>query len=168
MIRKLALILCASLLALCLATCAASYTTWGQMNLQTASAPALGRKIVSFKHAGRDYRVITGIVGGRLYLTIVVTRPGGFISGMAFGYLDWEKVVWIPLWLVNILLAAALAGLVYAGRRSRRRRRLRHVCCIECGYSLVGNTSGVCPECGSPVPDRAASISPAGKTKDGP
>jgi hypothetical protein len=31
-------------------------------------------------------------------------------------------------------------------RRSRRRRGL----CLKCGYNLAGNTSGVCPECGTP------------------
>ena len=24
-------------------------------------------------------------------------------------------------------------------------------CCLECGYDLTGNVSGVCPECGIPV-----------------
>ena len=26
-----------------------------------------------------------------------------------------------------------------------------HVC-VACGYNLTGNTSGTCPECGSPIP----------------
>ena len=30
----------------------------------------------------------------------------------------------------------------------RRRRRRRHGLCHACGYSLAGNTTGVCPECG--------------------
>ena len=25
--------------------------------------------------------------------------------------------------------------------------------CAQCGYNLRGNVSGVCPECGGPVPD---------------
>ncbi|MCG8403574.1 MAG: hypothetical protein MI923_00105 [Phycisphaerales bacterium] len=24
---------------------------------------------------------------------------------------------------------------------------------LRCGYSLIGNLSGTCPECGTPVPD---------------
>ena len=32
-------------------------------------------------------------------------------------------------------------------------RRRRSQCCRHCGYSLVGNTSGVCPECGKPTTD---------------
>jgi rRNA maturation endonuclease Nob1 len=27
--------------------------------------------------------------------------------------------------------------------------------CEQCGYSLTGNTSGVCPECGTPVSQKA-------------
>jgi predicted Zn-ribbon and HTH transcriptional regulator len=39
--------------------------------------------------------------------------------------------------------------------------------CRKCEYNLTGNTSGVCPECGSAVPEQAVPIPPAGKTKDG-
>ena len=58
------------------------------------------------------------------------------------------RAVWLPYWL----LAAAAAAppgvwLSNAGRRRRReRRRLNR--CVQCGYDLTGNVSGVCPECG--------------------
>jgi len=32
-----------------------------------------------------------------------------------------------------------------------RHRRLRPGFCTRCGYDLTGNTSGVCPECGTPL-----------------
>jgi hypothetical protein len=35
---------------------------------------------------------------------------------------------------------------------ARHRRRARLGLCASCGYSLTGNTSGTCPECGTPVP----------------
>jgi hypothetical protein len=35
--------------------------------------------------------------------------------------------------------------------RSRRRRRDAAKACVTCGYSLTGNVSGICPECGTPV-----------------
>jgi hypothetical protein len=42
--------------------------------------------------------------------------------------------------------------------KSRRRRRWRMAgCCLECGYSLTGNMSSVCPECGRPVEPSARS-----------
>ena len=36
------------------------------------------------------------------------------------------------------------------------RRRHRPGYCSACGYNLLGNTSGTCPECGKPVNERAA------------
>ena len=38
-----------------------------------------------------------------------------------------------------------------ARRPSRSQRRAAMGLCVACGYSLKGNTSGVCPECGAPV-----------------
>ena len=31
--------------------------------------------------------------------------------------------------------------------------------CQTCGYNLTGNVSGICPECGEPIPDRSSSDS---------
>jgi len=41
-------------------------------------------------------------------------------------------------------------------RRIRRRRRGE---CERCGYRLTGNTSGVCPECGTPFLSNSTTIS---------
>jgi hypothetical protein len=40
------------------------------------------------------------------------------------------------------------------------RRRAANGQCTSCGYSLTGNTSGTCPECGTPVPKTPAEKSP--------
>lgn len=53
---------------------------------------------------------------------------------------------------IHLLLAALIAVVAYpllpfAVRRDRRKRGL----CVRCGYSLRGNVSGVCPECGKPA-----------------
>ena len=40
---------------------------------------------------------------------------------------------------------------------ARRGRRLSHGRCAACGYSLMGNVSGVCPECGA---ESAAAAAP--------
>ena len=76
--------------------------------------------------------------------------------------------VGVPVLLVGVtLFVPSLAGVLLVlivlvpvtlsavrmirGRRERLatyRRRTRR--CLECGYSLVGNLSGVCPECGTP------------------
>jgi hypothetical protein len=41
-----------------------------------------------------------------------------------------------------------------------RRRRGNKGSCPTCGYDLTGNTSGVCPECGTPVAKEPAEKSP--------
>ena len=80
--------------------------------------------------------------------------------------------VTLPLWLISMTVRGAYdAGLSDAGaielvslyavgfcltwvflrRRLRRCRRLHSGCCSRCGYNLTGNTSGVCPECGTAI-----------------
>ena len=54
--------------------------------------------------------------------------------------------LWMPLVLFSILpLAALLAS-------ARRRTRKRAGMCVQCGYNLTANVSGLCPECGTEVP----------------
>ncbi len=45
------------------------------------------------------------------------------------------------LFLLYCMVARPIAGMVLRVRRRCSQR------CVRCGYSLVGNTSGVCPEC---------------------
>jgi len=45
----------------------------------------------------------------------------------------------------------AILPLVWLGRYLLLRRASRPGLCPTCSYDLTGNTSGVCPECGSPV-----------------
>jgi hypothetical protein len=56
----------------------------------------------------------------------------------------------IPLWPLWVLAALPPLRWVLLRRRARR-RALRAINgeCQSCGYSLRGNTTGVCPECGS-------------------
>ena len=69
-------------------------------------------------------------------------------------------------WFVAVFLTTSLACGVAADvlwdrpkrlQRLRRKRSERGQC-AECGYSLAGNVSGVCPECGTRVekPDEGA------------
>ncbi len=53
--------------------------------------------------------------------------------------------VFIPLWMLEVPLLAAL-GLIWM-----RRRRSKRNGCQQCGYNLTGNTSGICPECGTAI-----------------
>ena len=53
-----------------------------------------------------------------------------------------------------IVIASALLPLAWtvAAVWSPRRRRFLPGNCAECGSSLTGNVSGVCPECGTAAP----------------
>ncbi len=60
---------------------------------------------------------------------------------------------WIPMVVFGL---PVILGTIPRWRLAHRRRR---GLCISCGYNLTGNTSGRCPECGTPpvnVPARHA------------
>lgn len=60
----------------------------------------------------------------------------------------WAVVV--PLWIPPLLLAVP----TYFLWRRHRSYPLGH--CQSCGYDLIGNESGVCPECGTDTPKPAS------------
>jgi hypothetical protein len=51
-------------------------------------------------------------------------------------------------WLLFALFGFGPTLVLIRGPLSRSQRRKKHQC-LFCGYSLTGNTSGVCPECGT-------------------
>jgi hypothetical protein len=61
-----------------------------------------------------------------------------------------QQTYWVrvPCWSILMLAAVWPLGDVLRGPLRRRRRRHRGEC-EQCGYSLRGNVSGVCPECGT-------------------
>ncbi len=59
---------------------------------------------------------------------------------------DGRVTLYLPLWLPLSALAVATAALWWL---DRRRYRPGH--CTHCGYNLTGNTTGRCPECGTPA-----------------
>jgi len=64
-----------------------------------------------------------------------------------------ETTLAMPLATFVVLFAALpTVSLVAWGRRARR---VRKGACPACSYNLTGNTSGVCPECGTAVPAKA-------------
>jgi hypothetical protein len=67
----------------------------------------------------------------------------------------------LPMWVVGSALAGVAALLLWLERRARPRKGG----CDVCGYDLTGNTSGICPECGTPLPEaQRASLASSGTT----
>jgi len=59
-----------------------------------------------------------------------------------------------PAWMACLLLA--ILPVTFVGRAMRNRALIRWHRCSTCGYNLTGNTSGVCPECGTAIPNRVS------------
>ena len=90
-----------------------------------------------------------------------VPRFGGFQYGghdfvTGAGHINFRTLV-VPHWAPAAVTAPL--GLWWAAGAVRRfhRRRRAHARtgagrCPRCGYDLTGNTSGTCPECGTPRP----------------
>ena len=61
--------------------------------------------------------------------------------------------IWVPFWsIVMMFLIIPIYGL------GRSLMRNGYNQCRTCGYDLTGNTSGTCPECGTPVPSKSEVI----------
>ena len=56
---------------------------------------------------------------------------------------------YLPYWC--IVAASLPLPAMAAVRWFRRSARIKRLLCLNCGYSLTGNISGICPECGSPI-----------------
>ncbi len=61
-----------------------------------------------------------------------------------YGVRTW---IWAPIALLAVYPVMTLVLDRFASRRLKR--RVQRGFCITCGYDLTGNTSGICPECGT-------------------
>lgn len=77
-----------------------------------------------------------GIAG--FYYSTVASRPNNSVS----------RMLMVPYWFITLaLLMLPLRRFVFPKTHKRTGN------CPTCNYSLTGNASGTCPECGSPVPE---------------
>ena len=83
-------------------------------------------------------------------------QPGPFYEGVRFvtvKNVEYTAVV-VGLWLPTAIFAA-YPSIAFIRGPVRRWRRRRKGWCVKCGYDLIENVSGVCPECGEPICDDA-------------
>jgi len=80
---------------------------------------------------------------------------GFYLAGERVGF-DLDREAIIPAWFVMIVCVIPVARRKWK-LRSRPRTFGR---CLMCLYNLTGKTSGICPECGTPVPKKPAEKSP--------
>ena len=84
----------------------------------------------------------------------VTMPPRGALKGSTYHEITsrWPTMpVWPGFALGALFYAGALAVPRWGLQRMRSGYRRRRNRCAHCGYSLVGNTTGVCPECGAVV-----------------
>ena len=80
------------------------------------------------------------------------TIPLGFV-GPPIGTFRCLYVSWRVLTVALVLLVGWSAMVLI-----RRWKRPRPGLCKRCSYNLTGNTSGVCPECGTRVPQKSETV----------
>jgi hypothetical protein len=73
--------------------------------------------------------------------------PVWWRAPMIISWPDGRTILFIPLWL--LLGPVGVGAILIRIQRSRHRVNSG---CQQCGYDLTGNMSGVCSECGAPIP----------------
>ena len=66
------------------------------------------------------------------------------------GYRNPNWMLRLPLWVVLILIATPWIPYIIGKTKIRASLRTKYGLCRRCAYSLAGNQSGTCPECGEP------------------
>ncbi len=69
-----------------------------------------------------------------------------YVRGYGWSRIGYGALTQITCIVPTVFLGAWLAS---QPRKRRRERRREAGLCEACGYSLAGNTTGVCPECGT-------------------
>ena len=99
---------------------------------------------------GRDYDMQVCGFGRRAGNVNHVSSDYSVVSARYTKF--WFIPMWFPCLLFVIIPVARLLGI--RGHGSFASDRV----CAVCGYDLTGNTSGVCPECGTPPPEKPEAI----------
>jgi hypothetical protein len=68
----------------------------------------------------------------------------------------------LPFWIPMTLIAVPTLWSFWRARKGSKRGR-----CRKCLYDLTGNVSGICPECGTPIPEKVRLEVDSDKAKRG-
>jgi hypothetical protein len=83
--------------------------------------------------------------------TITMPTPSGPRTVTAFPNFTPRRDIRVAHWVVALLFALLPGAALF---RRLIRRRPGPGMCVNCGYNLTGNVSGVCPECGKPISNK--------------
>lgn len=73
------------------------------------------------------------------------------------------RQVWLPFWLIaaSLFMLPLLRTTLWLRQWVRASHCRRQGRCTSCGYDLIGNTSGTCPECGIKIQSASGRIASA-------
>lgn len=92
----------------------------------------------------------TALAIGYLVLGLLVwSAQHGQVQEIIWGL--WPTPGWVHALLALLLLIGIFSALRFLTSYERRKQEKKEPACQSCGYSLIGNISGTCPECGSEV-----------------
>lgn len=86
----------------------------------------------------------------------LVGLPGAIVVGAICALLtgDPRAIIDLPgiLIVLNAMFYGSIGGcIVFLWRQPESASLEKTPICAKCAYSLIGNVSGVCPECGAPI-----------------
>jgi len=101
------------------------------------------------KHKTAHYALCTG------FMALGMMLPGMYSGWLqeTIGYRGF--FLWVVISTLPGFLVATLVRIPEGFGRKEEAPPAPSGHCLECGYDLTGNVSGVCPECGKPVPAAA-------------
>ena len=97
---------------------------------------------------------VAGFIIGRIlsreywYVKLAVASPGSYFAIYAVSPAP-SAVPTAAIIIVSSFVATAIGWLIGGAGRTKPQTPGM---CPKCDYNLAGNTSGTCPECGSPIP----------------
>ncbi len=124
------------------------------VGISTVGISALYGRVIVWMHEPQVHTLTERNYGALGFEYYRYVKPQGYRPATTQIVYSHRYGLVVPFWAM--VVAAALPAMVLlrqARRRWRTAKWLHTGRCVRCSYDLTGNTSGVCPECGT-VMDR--------------